>query len=348
MKSKICVVADVPNWAFDYIARKVKKELDYKYDIRIEYFNRREEQDYLYEFIEKNDDCDLIHFLNRRILLLMDTDIFKQKVEASGRNYEQYIEEKRNKFSTGIYDHIDLDPEGIVNLAPIYNKYTKMYYTCSQKLFDIYNSIPEFKKPEMTVLDVVDKDIFYPTNTRYEDNELETRPLVIGWSGNSVHNDQGSVDLKGFHTIIKPVIDELLAEGYQLVEHYADRNIIWRDCYEMAIYYNEIDICLCASLCEGTPRPALESLYCGIPFITTDVGIVNEIFGEKQKRFILGDRDNGNNDAMIREKLKESLKELYYNRNLLRELSQENLAQARLIEKDIMKDFEIFFDKCLN
>ena len=33
MKSKICIVADVPNWAFDRIAGQVKKELSYKYDI---------------------------------------------------------------------------------------------------------------------------------------------------------------------------------------------------------------------------------------------------------------------------------------------------------------------------
>ena len=30
MKKKICIVADVPNWAFDSIAQKVKKELSYK------------------------------------------------------------------------------------------------------------------------------------------------------------------------------------------------------------------------------------------------------------------------------------------------------------------------------
>ena len=49
MKKKICLVADVPNWAFDSIAQKVKKELSYKYDFRIDYFNRRTEEDLFYE-----------------------------------------------------------------------------------------------------------------------------------------------------------------------------------------------------------------------------------------------------------------------------------------------------------
>lgn len=34
MKRKICIVADVPNWAFDSIAQKIKKDLDYKYNVR--------------------------------------------------------------------------------------------------------------------------------------------------------------------------------------------------------------------------------------------------------------------------------------------------------------------------
>ena len=45
MKKKLCLVADVPNWAFDKIAQKLKKSLSDKYDITIKYFNRRDEQD---------------------------------------------------------------------------------------------------------------------------------------------------------------------------------------------------------------------------------------------------------------------------------------------------------------
>ena len=44
-KQKICIVADVPNWAFDSIAQILKNRLSYKYDIKIEYFNRRTEKD---------------------------------------------------------------------------------------------------------------------------------------------------------------------------------------------------------------------------------------------------------------------------------------------------------------
>ena len=92
MKQKICVVADVPNWAFDNLAQKIKKELSNKYDIVIDYFDRRAESDFFYEFIEKHNNCDLVHFLNRRMLLLMGEKTFKEKVIKSGKIYENYIE----------------------------------------------------------------------------------------------------------------------------------------------------------------------------------------------------------------------------------------------------------------
>lgn len=348
-KQKICIVADVPNWAFDNIAKKIKKELSYKYDIRIEYFNRRTETDYFYEFIQKNDDCDLIHFLNRRTLLIMKTETFKKNVELSGKTVKEYIEEKKNKISTAVNDHIDLSDEGIKELKPIYNEYTKMYYTSSKKLFDIYSSIKEFNPPAAMVHDLFDEEIFKPINLeRFEFEKIQDRPLVIGWVGNSVHSGQKEVDLKGFHSIINPIIEELKEEKYDIQTHYADRNIVWRTIDQMPKYYSEIDMCLCASIHEGTPLPILESMSSGVPIISTDIGIVSEIFGTKQKEYIIGDRKDGLNDEKIKKALKEKIIYLYNNRKVLKELSEENLKS--IVEFDggkTIKSFEQFFDKCL-
>ncbi len=349
MKYKICLVADVPNWSFDYIAKKVQKELSNQYDIRIAYFNRRKDADYLYEFIEKNDDCDLIHFLNRRILLLMGTEVFKNKVEASGKKVKDYIAEKKRKFSTSVNDHIDLDPKGIQTLMPIYNEYVKMYYTSNQKLFDIYSSINEFKKPEAMLHDLCDGEIFKPIHLeRLKYNNINNRIITIGWVGNSIHSDQGESDLKGFHTIIKPVIQELQHEGYHIKGYYADRNEKWRLREEMPQYYSEIDVCLCTSMHEGTPLPILEAMYCGIPIISTDVGIVNEALGKKQKDFVIGDRQGGKNDRQIQRRLKEKIIQLYNNRQLFQELSEENLNSInKFYNGKIIEGYKNFFDKCL-
>lgn len=348
-KYKICIVADVPNWAFDNIAQKIKNELNCKYNIEIDYFNRRTEKDYFYEFIEKHNDCNLIHFLNRRILLLMGTETFREKVELSGRNVEEYIKEKKNKITTAVNDYIDLEPENIKKLMPIYNEYAKKYYTSTKKLFNIYNSIEEYNKPEMMIHDICDERIFVPNNLeRFEFNNIKNREIVIGWVGNSVHSGQKEIDLKGFHTIIKSVIQELKEEGYKIKEHYADRNLIWRDTKQMQEYYSEIDMCLCTSIHEGTPLPILEAMYCGVPIISTDVGIVSEAFGKSQRNFIIGNRENGKNDILVKNLLKQKIIELYNNRIIFNELSQENLIS--IIEFDggkTIKKFEEFFDRCL-
>lgn len=349
MKYKICIIADVPNWAFDSVAKKIKKELSWKYDIRIAYFNRRTEADYFYEFIEQNDDCDLLHFLNRRMLLLMSTDTFKMKVERNDSSLKEYIASKKKKFSTAVYDYMDITPEGILEHRPIFNNYTKGYYTATKKLFDIYSSIEILKKPDSMVHDICDNELFIPINLeRFEYDSISNRDIVIGWVGNSVHSDEDGTDLKGFRTILKPVVDELQKEGYQIKGYYADRTEDWRKAEEMPSYYSKIDICICTSIHEGTPRPVLEAMYSGVPIISTDVGIVSEALGQKQHDFIIGDRENGRNDDQIRKVLKEKIIYLYNNRKKFKELSNENLTSIEKFDGGkTIKAFDDFFEMCL-
>lgn len=345
MKPKICLVCDIPNWAFDIIAQKVKRNLENKFDIRIDYYDMREKPDEFYEFLEKNDDADLIHFFWRKSLIQMETECFKNKVISSGRNVDEYINEKRKKISTGVYDFLFLDEEGINTYKNIFNKYSSNYYVSSKRLYKEYEKLAEVKKPNGVVHDICDGANFKPINIERFANF--NRELVIGWVGNSATKFNG-VDLKGFHTIIKPVIQELIEEGYNIKEFYADRNERWRTTEEMPEYYSEIDLCLCTSIHEGTPLPILEAMYCGVPVMTTDVGIVREALGEKQKEFIIGDREIGKNDENIKKILKDKIIYIYNNRNILKELSDENLKS--IVEYDggkIIKEFDNYFDDCL-
>lgn len=350
MKPNICIVADIPNWAFDNIAKKLKKDLSYKYNIRIVYFDRRKEADYLFELIENNKDCDLIHFLNRRMLLLIGSSVFNEKVINRGYSFQDYIKMVRNKCSTTVYDYMDIDVAGIKEHAPIFNLYTKNYYTATKKLFDIYTTIKEYNAPSAMVHDICDETKYVPMNLeRFEIDNIGNRPIVIGWVGNSMHSGDNGIDLKGFHSVLKPVIRELIEEGYKLIECYADRNVEWRAAEEMPGYYSDIDVCICVSVHEGTPRPVLEAMHSGVPVISTDVGIVPEIFGNKQQRFNIGSRNDGKDDGSVKRKLKECLIYLYNHRELFKELSQENLVSV--VEFDggkTLKAFEDFFDNCLN
>ena len=177
---------------------------------------------------------------------------------------------------------------------------------------------------------------------RFKDHK---RSLVVGWVGNSAIKFDG-VDLKGFHSIIKPIVSELINDGYDIKEFYADRNEKWRTSDEMPEYYSNIDICICTSIMEGTPLPLLEAMSCGVPVITTDVGVVPEALGPKEFEYILGDREYGANDEEIKNKLKEKIIYLYNNREKLEELSKEN--QESIIKYDggkIIEEYRQYFLK---
>ena len=83
-----------------------------------------------------------------------------------------------------------------------------------------------------------------------------------------------------------------------------------------------------------------KSIYMDNKVITTDVGIVNEALGNKQKRFILKERNKDN--------LKSKILELLNNRGILKQLSEENLKSIKQWDwKNITKEFKLFFDENL-
>jgi glycosyltransferase involved in cell wall biosynthesis len=105
----------------------------------------------------------------------------------------------------------------------------------------------------------------------------------------------------------------------------------------MCDYYEKIDVYICVSITEGTPKPLLEAMGCGVPVITTDVGVVKEYIGEKQKEFVLGERDIKKSDSYMKEKLKNKIIQLYDNRKLLLELSKENYEKSKCFNSKAYK-----------
>ncbi len=87
----------------------------------------------------------------------------------------------------------------------------------------------------------------------------------------------------------------------------------------MEEFYQEIDVLCCTSRTEGTPNPILEASAAGRAWISTDVGIVSELSGIKQKNFIVKREVTAFVGAF---------QTILSNRSLLLELGAENREQV--------------------
>lgn len=329
---KLALVVDVEDWAFANIARHFKKELSQEFCIEIISMSRiKGNAAVMWLMLEE---YDIIHFFCRGLTISYMEEYIKPLIWEMGGNVEEFFNKfvKNKVLTTCVYDHLFLEEPDIAFTKRLFNK-VKNYYVSSNKLKDIYNLLEIDNKPMCVITDGIDLEKFYPINIERLSN-LKNRKIKIGWVGNSnwVNN---AVDYKGINTIIKPAVEELKKEGFNIELFTSDKLDKLIPIDKMVNYYSNIDIYICASIAEGTPNPVLEAMACGIPIITTDVGIVNEAFGEKQKEFILKERSSL--------ALKEKIKELLLSENKLQELSQENLENIKKWEwKYKAKEFKKF------
>ena len=112
------------------------------------------------------------------------------------------------------------------------------YAVSSKKLERIYQEKVELKKrPDAYLPDGVDLNLFQPNNLSRFDN-INDRLIRVGWVGNSKWSIN---DLKGINTIIKPTIQELRQEGYNIELYTSDREEKMIPHYRMPQFYSKID-----------------------------------------------------------------------------------------------------------
>ncbi len=334
-KPRLLLVIDQTGWAFSNIADQISRNLSGKYEVEI---TASHELDHFGQVMLLGKQADLVHFFWRPQLMHLFDPSLAGYANAIGMANDHDLRwgMLQKKITTAIYDHLFLDDESVSRYRTVLGKLVDGYYTSSNKLDQIYRKTYPDALPLGLIPDGVDLSMFRPHTDR---RSGQGEPLRVGWVGNSKWAADIE-DFKGLHTIIRPALDELRAEGLGLDEVFADRHVRLIPHALMPDYYGKIDLLLCASKIEGTPNPVLEAMACGVPVITTDVGIVPEALGPKQKRFILPSRDK---DA-----LKDAIRDIYFNRELLQELRQENVVS--IIPWDWsrrVKAFEMFFDSVL-
>ena len=320
-RPKLALVVDMEGWAYHNIANNICEHLSERYDAKIFFAkNYLDNTNDLFFELFWNFNPDIIHFFWRDNIfnfLKNPRRIHRMLVERGLDPVDFSKRFSKVAISTTVYDHLHSDAESIeARIKPL--ALIDAYSVSSPFLWEIYENGFPFPPVQMTE-DGVSLKEFQPKNLeRFENIE---RPLVIGWAGNSEWGKRFADDPKGFHSIVIPVMEELKRNGFHLKGHFADRNVEWRPREKMAEYYSEIDVLICASLHEGTPNPVLEAMACGVPFISTDVGIVTLAAGKKQAEFVMRERSSN--------ELKRLLQALYNDRNLLGELSRENLKSVR-------------------
>lgn len=286
-KPKIALVIDTDDWAFGNISRQLQRHLSDRFEFVVVPMDIVDNIDQVFMMAR---DCEIVHFFWREHLTLIGTPYYRSYVESLGLSYPEF--ERRfiaaKKISTSVYDHLLLKQEELEGRRHLFTDLVAGYTVGSEKLNSIYSDIPGYPKPTCVVEDGVDLTLFKPKNLQRLQG-VGQRGLVVGWVGNSKWASELE-DFKGVHTILKPALEQLRAEGLNVTPFFADRQERFIPHDQMPDYYSKIDVLVCTSKIEGTPNPVLEAMACGVPVVSTDVGVVPQVFGCLQRQFILEER----------------------------------------------------------
>ena len=311
---RIGLVIDREGWAFHHIAQQIVRHLPgYTFEILA-----AGEYDNITQMLGLSRHFDLMHYFWRG-LHYMYQGTYASQLAAFGiplGAVESWIQ--RTRVTLGIYDHLWLEGgQWEVNAAILGNLITG-YTVSSPKLMTIYQN-RDVPPPNAQVTDGIDLGLFKPEARNNQSKHQGDAKLRVGWAGNSKFMGHEQ-DYKGLHTIIRPALALLEQQGIPCELVLADRNNKLIPHERMPAFYQQLDVYACASVAEGTPNPALEAMACGIPVVSTDVGLIDSLFGPRQKAYMV---------PRTPEAFAAALADLAQNPNLRSALSQENLQQIQ-------------------
>lgn len=186
------------------------------------------------------------------------------------------------KYVTALRSHVSWNTHTPHRLSAYLRAYFQRTHVVSKRL---YNEISPAMPTVAYVTHGIDGSIFrFHTRTA-----TSGRKLRVGWAGNR------QTGVKGFDEFIKPLGE---IPGVELVFcGYSDRNLTLR---EMAEWYRDVDVYVCASLSEGSNNSLIEAAASGCAIVTTDNGTVPEYLRHEVEALIVPREASAFADAIMR------------------------------------------------
>jgi hypothetical protein len=243
MKPRILVIVDVPGWALERTADNVMRRLAGRYDFRKAFNNTAAE-------VIRRCDYDLVYICYERQFQDAGIDVAVPRPSVIGVRCH-------SKWDGGA--GLPPSPEFLRHL----NCFSALHVP-SRILHEIFSPLHPavFHTPHG-----VDEAVFVPRPDRRVPSA--SGRLVLGWAGSRT-NHPGK---RGLEDLLIPAVQELPGVELRL----AAREDTWRTQDEMVSFYQGLDAYICTSRVEGGPHSLLEASACGIPVISTRVGIAPEL-----------------------------------------------------------------------
>jgi len=131
----------------------------------------------------------------------------------------------------------------------------------------------------------IDQNLFKPG-----DKKKNSR-FTVGWVGRI--DEPKNRELKGYDIVLKALKGlDVKLDIRTFKENYVPR-------HKMVDFYQGIDCYICSSRSEGLPNPLLEAAACGVPVITTKVGIVPELIEHRKNGLIVSRNAEAIRDKVV-------------------------------------------------